>query len=105
MVDVDAPVILMSGAERVNVAEGEMAMTFSSNVPLVAMKMGCVIFVFVVVSRENENELNLTREVGSVVLISKMLSPEIFDAFFLTAFVCPFTSIAVVNDVVDVSAM
>ena len=68
------------------------------------MKMGCVIFVLVVVSRENENELNLTRDVP-VVLISKMVSPEIFDVFFLRVFVCPFTSIAVVNSVVDVSAM
>ena len=72
--------------------------------PLVAMKMGCVIFVFVVVSRVNENELNLTRDVP-VVLISKMMSPEIFDAFFLREAVCPFTSIAVVNDVGDVSAV
>ena len=69
------------------------------------MKMGCVIFVFVVVSRVKANELNLTREFVSVVLISKMASPEIFDAFFFREAVCPFTSIAVVNDVVDVSAM
>ena len=81
-----------------------MLIPFSSNVPPVAMKMGCVIFVVLAVSREKENELNLTRDVP-VVLISKMVSPEIFDAFFLREAVCPFTSIAVVNDVVDVSAM
>ena len=83
-----------------------MLIPFSSNVPLVAMKMGCVIFVLLVVSREKENELNVTREFVPVVFISKMLSPEFtFDAVFFTELVSPFTSIAVVNDVVDVSAV
>ena len=63
-----------------------MLIPFSSNVPLVAMKMGCVIFVVLAVSRERENEVHLTTDVP-VVLISKMEFPEIFDAFFLTSFV------------------
>ena len=69
------------------------------------MKMGCVIFVSGVVSREKENVLNLTRELVPVVSISKMESPEFtLDAVFLREGVCPFTSIAVVNCVVEVSA-
>ena len=74
--------------------------------PLVEMKMGCAIFVVLAVSRENENELNLTREFVPVVLISKMQFAEFtFDAVFFTELVCPFTSIVVVNCVVDVSVM
>ena len=102
MVDVDAPVIFTSGAERVISFEGLKLIVFNPNDPEEARKRE---WLSDAVEKESVKEENWTREVEAQ-LTSKMVVAEVIDAMvFATADVSPFTSIAVVNSVLDVSAM
>ena len=60
--------------------------------------------MFEFVSNEKENELNLTREESSSICILKITSPVFtLEAVFFTELASPFTSIALVNSVIEVS--